>query len=139
MNCYNCNGIGTIKLPHSKNKVRECVDCKGTGQAVYMPSRQMCAGDMHCVVNGVRYGSKIELPYRNTAGNKAVCIVDGYEVAVSFMQHTNQYPLYHYPLKDVLFTGIDALTGANVCRPLWRSITLQKKTELFEQNIAERI
>lgn len=40
------------------------------------------------------------------------------------------------PYKDVLIT---TATGAAVCRPLWRSINMKRRNELFETNIASKV
>jgi hypothetical protein len=137
MNCIACKGTGVTKEHRKPDK--QCYDCKGTGEAVYMPAPQVVNGLQFCVVGRERYSSGIDMPYRNTRRNKSVCIVNGYELSMGFMKNTDNYPLYYYPLKDVLFTGTDAVTGAPVCRPLWRSITLKRKHELFASNVVERV
>lgn len=134
MNCSNCKGTGTIKT--QTKRLVPCKECRSTGQAVYLSAVMDGNGVKFA---GEDYAPGVVLPYRNTAGKRAECVVDGFDVFAGFFNKTNRYPLYYYPLSDVLFTGVDTVTGAKVCRPLWRSITLRKKNELFEQNVAERV
>lgn len=138
MNCIACKGTGIATVSVNKGGRRrvitaDCNDCKGTGAAVYMPT------NIRAEVCGKSYGAFDKLPYTNTAGKKCTCEVSWMGVAEGYMRSEHHYPEDHYPLKDILFTGKDVRTGATVCRPLWRSIDLKKKTELFTSNKVARI
>lgn len=140
MNCHNCKGKGAVR--GKGRTVVICHDCKGTGAVVRILPSSMSAqiiGHNDATWQGKKvYDIGNTLPYINTRKKQRACRITGFEVQTSFMQQTHNYPTHYYPLKDVLFTGVDTVTGAEVCRPLWRSIPLKKKNELFETCIAER-
>jgi hypothetical protein len=128
MICKNCNGIGRAR--EGRHMVA-CNDCKATGKVVYMLRHSLEYDGQVYVVGGT-------IGYTNTRGRKCLCRIDGFEVTMGFFKYQDAYPQHYYPLKTVLFTGVDTVTGAKVCRPLWRSIPLKKKHELFETCIVEK-
>lgn len=119
-----------------RRSIVSCNDCKGTGVAAYMAA---ASDGGHVVYAGNGYGPGMELPYTNTRGRKAICRVESFELNIDFMRANVPYPVCYYPIRYILFVGKDTVTGASVCRPLWRSITLNKVNELFGQNIVERV
>ena len=128
MNCLKCKGMGTERRG---KKIVDCRDCKRAGIAVYMT-----AGGVQAGKEAYKVGDAIG--YTNTQKRKCLCRITGFEVSMAFFSNNDGYPVHYYPLKDVLFTGVDTVTGAEVCRPLWRSIRLKKKNELFDTCIVER-
>lgn len=137
MICLQCKGTGMAQVAANRAGRRrvvtvDCNDCKGTGEAVYMPT------NLRATIAGQAYGSLDKISYTNTAGKRCICVISVMQVAEGYMRNEQHYPEDHYPLKDVLFTGKDIRTRAMVCRPLWRSIDLKKKNQLFDMNKVER-